>query len=134
MVYLVDCIAYFELVSCVLLLKESVKERVFVRLSVQLHFVQSVTQYFVAFRMSHKRKRTKTECMGHYLLKGSCIVIFIVSLRVNMYVFYFAWIECVGFFFPSEYQSKCAVVSFCCSFNWKVQYRPSFYSLVLVMA
>lgn len=56
MVYSVDCIAYFELVSCILLLKESVKERVFVILSVQLHFVYSVTQYFVAFCTSHKRK------------------------------------------------------------------------------
>lgn len=65
--------------------------------------------------------------MSHYLLKGSCILVFIVLLRVIFVL--------QGFkVFASEYQNKCAVVSFCCSFSWKVQCSPSMYSLVPIMA
>lgn len=131
MVYSVACMVYFELLSSFLFLKDFVEEHVSVILSVQLHFVYSVTQYFVAFHMSHKRKWTKTKCMSHYLLKGSRIPIFIVFLQVNIYDFFVLQGLKV---FASEYQSKCAVVSFCCSFNWKVQCSPSMYSLVLIMA
>lgn len=77
-VYSGDCIACFEQVSCLLLFTEPGKEPLWAMLSVQLHFVQSVTQDFVAFPISHKRKGTKPKCMSHYLLNGSYAHIFIV--------------------------------------------------------